>query len=132
MSISRCPKTKPLLAWMLYCSILLSAWLCATGHGQMAGMQLSGLDSEFCSLHDNGGASDLSDHSSMLMASSMGDGCALSSLFSAVLLAALFGLLALLAGESARPLPPLHARRSPRDRWPLANPRASPQVLLSL
>lgn len=117
---------------MLYCSILLSAWLCATGHGQMAGMQLSGLNGQFCSVHDNGGASDLTDHTSTLMATSMGDGCALSSLFSAVLLAALFGLFALLAGESPRALPPLHAQRSPRDRWPLANPRASPHALLSL
>lgn len=133
MNLAR--KRKSLIAWALYFSVLLSALLCAIGHGQMAGLQLSGLDGGFygesCSVSSSSahGHTDLDGSGSMPMNMTDGSGCALSSLFSAIILAALFGLLGLLAGEAVRPLPTLNLSRSPRHRWPLINPRASPASL---
>ena len=41
-------KDRSLTAWVLYFSILFSAFVCAISHGQMAGLQLSGLDGQYC------------------------------------------------------------------------------------
>ena len=49
-------KDRSLTAWVLYFSILFSAFVCAISHGQMAGMQLSGLDGQYCSFEGNFGA----------------------------------------------------------------------------
>jgi hypothetical protein len=126
-------KRTPLIAWTLYFSVLFSAWMCAIGHGQMSGMQLSGLGTQFCSLHSNIEAQDTLEHGSMSSMSSLTDSsCVLSSLFSAILIAALFGLFNRLKAEAPLPLPELNNRFAPRDRWPLANPRASPALLPSL
>jgi hypothetical protein len=124
---------KSLLTWMLYFSVLFSSWMCAIDHGQMSGLHLSGLGNQFCSLHSGGDIQPISDHTqASAMSQTPGPDCMLTSLFSAILLAALFGLLSLLKGESSCPLPPLNKRSAPRDRWPLANPRASPALLPSL
>jgi hypothetical protein len=119
-----------LLAWLLYCSLLFSALACSVGHGQMAALQLSGLPGQFCALGTNASAAiDLGDGSSQQLLMPADSGCALSSLFSAVLLAALFGLLGLFALLAAQPLPALpRGLRSPRYLWPSANPRASPYL----
>ncbi|WXL24859.1 DUF2946 family protein [Ectopseudomonas mendocina] len=123
---------KPHLIWMLYFSVLFSSWMCAIDHGQMSGLSLSGLGGQFCTLHNIGDIQPLGDHAQdSAMSSIAGPECMLSSLFSAILLAALFGLLCLLKGDPTHPLPPLNSRSAPRDRWPLANPRASPSLLLS-
>lgn len=123
---------KSLIAWALYFSVLLSSVLCAIGHGQMAGLQLSGLDGAFCSVsNDHGVHTNLDDAGGMPMSMTGDTGCAVTSLFSAIILAAFFGLLGLLAGEAVRPLPVLDISRSPRHRWPLINPRASPALLPS-
>ncbi|GGJ87403.1 hypothetical protein GCM10009304_11570 [Pseudomonas matsuisoli] len=108
-------------------SILFGALVCAISHGQMAGMQLSGLDASFCTLEAGFGAhADLGDSGSNVSNAMGGSGCAIASVFGAILLAAFFGLLGLLGAELKRPLPPLLAFRLSRDRWPPANPRASP------
>lgn len=117
-----------LFAWLLYCSLLFSALACSIGHGQMAALQLSGLASQYCALDDGntGAALDLSASSKKLLVLN-DSACALSSLFSAPLLAALFGLLGLLPGLRAPPLSrPSQWLISPRYLWPSANPRASP------
>lgn len=120
-------KERSLTAWLLYFSILFGAFACAISHGQMAGMQLSGLDSQYCSFDGNFGAGANLDGSGIVAPDpATGSNCALASLFSAIILAAFFGLLGMLAGERVRPLPALHIPRLARYRWPPANPRASP------
>jgi hypothetical protein len=127
MNLARSDRT--LLAWMLYFSVLFSALACSIGHGQMAGLQLSGLDGVYCSL--DGGSASGSDFGAAGLASlgaAGGAGCALSSTFSALILAAFFGLLGLLC--ATRPLfaAPSCAPRPVRYLWPSANPRASPSL----
>ncbi|MDM9653035.1 DUF2946 domain-containing protein [Pseudomonas wenzhouensis] len=120
-------KERSLTAWLLYFSILFGAFACAISHGQMAGMQLSGLDSQYCSFDGNFGAGANLDGSGIVAPDpATGSNCALASLFSAIILAAFFGLLGLLAAERVRALPALHILRLARYRWPPANPRASP------
>lgn len=126
-------KDRPLIPWLLYFSILFSAFVCAIGHGQMAGMQLSGLDGQYCSFEGNFGAgADLDGSGVVAPNPATGSNCALASLFSAIILAAFFGLLGLLAAERTLPLPALHIPRLARYRWPPANPRASPSQLPAL
>jgi len=122
---------RALTAWMLYFSILFGALACAVGHGQMAGLQLSGLDGGFCSYEGNTlSGTHLQDAD--LLPSVAGAGCVLTSSFAALILAAFFGLLGLLALSAAEPLPPAFRQRLRPDRWPPANPRASPQPLPAL
>ncbi|MDM8348140.1 DUF2946 domain-containing protein [Pseudomonas sp. sp1636] len=125
MKLTRADRS--LLAWMLYFSVLFSALACSIGHGQMAGMQLSGLDGQYCSVDGNFGAGiDLPGSASVPLNLAAGSACSLCSTFSALILAAFFGLLGLL-GASRQPLAaPLRAGRPVRYLWPSANPRASP------
>jgi hypothetical protein len=116
-----------LLAWMLYFSVLFSALACSIGHGQMAGLQLSGLDGQFCSFAGNFGAgADLSDSGVVALNPATGSGCSLSSTFSAIILAAFFGLLGLLVASRAPLAAVFFIPRPVRYLWPSANPRASP------
>lgn len=126
MKIARTERS--LVAWILYVSILFSAFSCAIGHGQMAGLQLSSLGDEYCSLDGNFGA-DLDDSGLATTTSTPGSSCVLVSLFSALILAAFFGLWGLLTIDQARPFARLYLSRSNRYRWPPANPRASPYGL---
>ncbi len=123
------PRThRRLLAWMLYFSVLFSAFACSIGHGQMAGLQLSGLDSEYCSFDGNFGAgADLEGSGIAPLNPATGSGCSLCSTFSALILAAFFGLLGLLTQRQIRLNPLLLCTGQPvRYLWPSANPRASP------
>ncbi|KRW58488.1 DUF2946 domain-containing protein [Pseudomonas sp. TTU2014-080ASC] len=117
-----------LFAWMLYFSVLFSALVCSIGHGQMAGLQLSGLDGQYCSFEGNFGAgADLNGSGVIAPNPATGSGCALSSGFSAVLLAAFFGLLGLLPlTRTIRLASWLSPATAVRFLWPSANPRASP------
>ncbi|WP_212631421.1 DUF2946 domain-containing protein [Pseudomonas sp. KB-10] len=120
-------KDRSLTAWVLYFSILFSAFVCAISHGQMAGMQLSGLDGQYCSFEGNFGAgADLDGSGIVAPNPATGSNCALASLFSASILAAFFGLLGLLTVERSWSASALHLPRISRYRWPPANPRASP------
>ncbi|MGQ7959563.1 DUF2946 domain-containing protein [Pseudomonas sp. SP16.1] len=122
-------KHRSLIAWLLYFSILFGALACAIGHGQMAGLQLSGLSSQYCSFEGNFGAGADLDGSGVVAANpATGSGCALGSLFSAIILAALFGLLGLLAANRAPAVARLSIPRAVRYLWPSANPRASPLI----
>jgi hypothetical protein len=116
-----------LLAWMLYFSVLFSAFACSIGHGQMAGLQLSGLSSQYCSFDGNFGAgADLDGSGVVAPNPATGSGCSLTSLFSAIIVAALFGLLGLLAASRAPLAVFAFIPRPVRYLWPSANPRASP------
>ncbi|APU31784.1 DUF2946 domain-containing protein [Ectopseudomonas chengduensis] len=118
---------RSLTAWVLYFSILFSAFVCAISHGQMAGMQLSGLDGQYCSFDGNFGAgADLDGSGIVAPNPATGSNCALASLFSAIILAAFFGLLGLLSASRALPGVGLAVRHPVRYLWPSANPRASP------
>ena len=118
---------RSLIAWMLYACILFSALACSIGHGQMAGLQLSGIDGAYCSAQGNSGpAIDLAGAGAPLSNVAGGTGCSLCSTFGALILAAFFGLLGLLApGRSPAP-PPRLSSTAVRFLWPSANPRASP------
>ena len=119
-----------LLAWMLYFSVLFSAFACSIGHGQMAGLQLSGLSSQYCSFDGNFGAgADLDGSGVVAPNPATGSGCVLASLFSAIILAAFFGFLGLLVASCAALLSVFFAPYPVRYLWPSANPRASPSTL---
>lgn len=123
-------RQRSLTAWVLYFSILFGAFACAIGHGQMAGLQLSGVDGQFCSFEGNFAAgADLSGSGIVPPSPAGGGNCVLTSTFAALILAAFFGLFGLLAPSRAVPLPTLLFSNATRERWPAANPRASPSVL---
>jgi hypothetical protein len=118
---------RSLIAWMLYFSVLFSAFACSIGHGQMAGLQLSGLDGQYCSFEGNSAAGvDLTGSGIPAVNPATGSGCSLCSTFSALILAAFFGLLGLLGASRQPRAAPLLAGRPVRYLWPSANPRASP------
>jgi Protein of unknown function (DUF2946) len=119
---------RPLIAWALYFSVLFAALACAISHGQMAGMQLSGLDAQYCAFDGNFGAGADLDGSGVIPTALLGGGCVIASSFSAILLAAFFGLFGLLNREAMRPLPSLFLKAPHRHRWPSLNPRASPRT----
>ncbi|NQD92899.1 DUF2946 domain-containing protein [Pseudomonas sp. CrR25] len=118
---------RSLTAWILYFSVLFGAFACSIGHGQMAGLQLSGLDGQYCSFEGNFGAgADLTGSGITPVNPATGSGCSLCSTFSALILAAFFGLLGLLGAAGQRFAPSSFAPRPLRYLWPSANPRASP------
>ncbi|WP_157718678.1 DUF2946 domain-containing protein [Halopseudomonas litoralis] len=118
-------RRRALLAWMLFACILFSALHCASGHGQMVAVQLGAINAEHGHHHhaEHAEATEAHDHTSA------DSSCDFASPFSAIILAAFFGLLGLLAMDALRPLPVWHVPRQPRSRWPPANPRASPLLL---
>lgn len=115
------------IAWVLYLSILFASLMCAMGHGQAGSVPAGAHGADFCSMDMHGTTDSHTDtkHASLPMVAD----CAIASLFSSILLAALFCLLHLLSGSmvQTRSLPILS--RSPREHWPLINPRASPGSL---
>lgn len=113
-----------LLAWVLLLCTLYGAWHCAVGHGQMLVMPAAHL----ADAHAHQPAQ-FADQASGHAHASVDSGCDFASPFGAIILAAFFGLLALLAVEAARQFPPSVVLRQPRCRWPPANPRAPPQRL---
>jgi hypothetical protein len=113
-------------AWLLYFSVLFAALVCAIGHGQMAGLQLSGMDTSFCALDAEPSAGSRADTGAAVVMSLLGGGCVIASSFGAILLAAFFGLFGLLGGDGLNPLPDLLLAIQRRHRWPSLNPRASP------
>src|SRR5690606_3813462 len=68
-------------------------------------------------------------HDSSSMNAVTGAGCAIASLFGAVMVAALFGLVGRLPTNPARPPSTPVLPTAPRYHWPPANPRASPTLL---
>ena len=118
---------RSLIAWTLYCCVLFSAFACSIGHGQMAALQLSGLDGQYCSFAGNVGAGvDLSGSGIPAVNPATGSACSLCSTFGALILAAFFGLLGLFAASRPPLAAPASVPRPVRYLWPSANPRASP------
>ncbi len=126
MNLSR--SNRSLLAWVLYFSVLFSALACAVSHGQMTGLQLSGMDGGYCGL-DASGSMDMGGVDSGVPMPFMGSVCPLCSTFVALALAAFFGLLGLLPRQRPATLrPSAEPGGAVRYLWPSANPRASPLV----
>ena len=124
------PTRRPLLALILYFSVLFSAFACALGHGQLAGLQLSGIDGLSCSASAAVASGERGDFAVAALAAVGGSGCLLCSSFVGVALAAFFGLLGLLPLRQIRPVPALLcATKAVRYLWPSANPRASPLLV---
>lgn len=128
MKLSRTDRS--LLAWMLYFSLLFSALACSIGHGQMAGLQLSGLDGLYCGGAASGSLSgELGASGAATANPATGFACALCATFGGLALAAFFGLLGLLPLRQIRPNALLvSAGHAVRYLWPSANPRASPII----
>lgn len=119
---------RSLTAWVLYASILFSLFACGIHHGQMSGLQLSGLDWQFCSTSSTADAFAVGD-----LGDAPGDGgtlgafsCPLCSSI-ALSIALLFGLSWLLRLSGKPPyFAQVRSKAPPRYTWPSANPRASP------
>lgn len=118
-------KERSLLAWMLFLSVLFSALHCAFGHEQMSTLAVVANEHVHHQHHSHTGHDEAAAHHH----ASADTGCDFASPFSAIILAAFFGLLGRLAVEAARPLPVLYPRCAVRTHWPPANPRASPELL---
>ncbi|MCY1271306.1 hypothetical protein D3C76_1165160 [compost metagenome] len=123
MDVAR--RHRSLIAWVLYGSILLSAFVCSIVHGHMGGLQLGGVGGLYCSSADFGPAAlDDVDAPATGHAQLNALDCPLCG---ALILgvAALF-LLAWLRRPASRPFrhPAPRVFASPRDNWPPANPRA--------
>ena len=116
---------RSLLAWTLYACVLFNAFACSLGHAQSAGLQLSGLDSLFCSVNDSAATDSAEDSKSGLPSS---PSCALGSTIT-LSLGLLLGLSWLLR-RGHEHFPPRSPERqlTPRIAWPSANPRASPAL----
>ncbi|WP_414717820.1 DUF2946 family protein [Stutzerimonas kunmingensis] len=137
MKLARHQRT--LITWGLYLSVFIAGLACAFCHGQMAGHQLAGpsVDHHAASHSGSHGGSHGHDHTqsaqtshdSSSMSSVTGAGCAIASLFGAVMVAALFGLVGRLPTNPTRPPSTPLLPKMPRFHWPPANPRASPQLL---
>ncbi|PTS86001.1 DUF2946 domain-containing protein [Pseudomonas sp. HMWF032] len=122
MNTARQPR--PLIAWTLYACVLFNLLACGIAHGQMAGLQLSGLYAIVC-LDQGAVGGDLS-----LAPGALSDSASFSCpLCSGVALGmALLFALAWVPRNTLRLRPFLSANHSPpRYLWPSANPRASPQ-----
>ncbi|SNS73746.1 DUF2946 domain-containing protein [Pseudomonas segetis] len=119
---------RSLIAWILYASVLFSAFACSISHGQMTALQLSGIDGAYCSAQGNsGGTLDISDSDTVLFNPATGFGCSMCSTFVGIALAAFFGVLGLFLSSPRRLISPAPLSRRPvRYLWPSANPRASP------
>ncbi|XXF08029.1 DUF2946 family protein [Pseudomonas sp. D2-3] len=130
MNLSRSDRS--LLAWVLYFSVLFSALACAVSHGQMTGLQLSGMAGGYCGLDASAGggaAMDMGGADANMPMPLMGSGCSLCSTFLALALAAFFGLLGLLPRRRlAPPRPCVEPGGAVCYLWPSANPRASPPI----
>ncbi|MBD9482536.1 DUF2946 family protein [Pseudomonas sp. PDM14] len=122
---------RSLTAWVLYASVLFSLFACGIHHGQMSGLQLSGLNGGFCSMgSDSGPGIDLGSSQQTPDAAEFSCPlCSSSSLAVAVHSATwafdpahLHGVPAVSAGDWVHP-PPHHL-------WPSLNPRASPALLV--
>ncbi|ARU87268.1 DUF2946 domain-containing protein [Pseudomonas sp. M30-35] len=119
---------RSLIAWLLYASILFSAFACSISHGQMTGLQLSGIDGVYCSAQGSSNAAlDIAGSDTPLFNPATGFGCSMCSTFVGIALAAFFGVLGLfLRPQQKLVAPRLLFRRPVRYLWPSANPRASP------
>ncbi len=126
MKFSRTDRS--LLAWTLYCCVLLNVFTCSIGHGQMVGMQLNGIGGQFCAV-DPATQAPVSTNSSQdqLPTLSKAFGCPLCSsggmgpAFNSSL------TLATLPEQHSPPLAPIASADLPaRFIWPAANPRAPP------
>lgn len=121
--------TRTLTAWLLYASVLFSLFACGLHHGQMSGLELSGLDGSHCS-HHHTPADNLDDSGSGH--AQMPFTCPLcSSYAAAVALNSQAWHLGLAVAQRTAPADaPQPAQPPPRERWPSLNPRASPASFL--
>jgi len=118
---------RALIAWMLYACLLFNLFACAIGHGQMVGLQLSGIGGVFCSAEGNAGPDlDNGFADSPVSQLSIPFSCPLCS--AAALSLGLLFLLGWLPRHISRPRLAREQRNKapPRYCWPSANPRASP------
>src|SRR3989338_57733 len=123
MNLNRAARS--LIAWVLYICILFSALACSIGHGQMAGLQLSGISGLYCSTDGSAGA-DLEAGLVSPVGVAGVLGCAIGAALSLGL--ALLFCLSWLRRPAGCPRPARERRGKapPRYSWPSANPRASP------
>ncbi|NBA98370.1 DUF2946 domain-containing protein [Pseudomonas sp. R5(2019)] len=131
--MNRALRPRPLIAWMLYASVLFTVLACGFHHGQMSGMNLTVLGSDHGSVkaqhhgashalsHDKGDPSDHAKHMATLT-------CPLCSSFGlAVTLNTSSWALDYVPGDAIAPVVVRSlAQPPPRFSWPALNPRAPP------
>jgi hypothetical protein len=121
------PAQRPFVAWLLYFSILFNVPTCGLLHGQMMGMQLSGVGIVFCSLGYGSSVDVSADDGATATSNMMAFKCPVCGTVS-LSIGLLFALAWLLSLRRDRPSPLRQSAQGlyPRYAWPPANPRASP------
>jgi len=121
------PSQRALFAWLLYFSILFNVPTCGLLHGQVTGMQLSGVGIVFCSLGYGSGVDLSAEDGASATSNMMAFKCPVCGAIS-ISIGMLFALAWLLTLRRDRPTALRQAaqRLYPRYAWPPANPRASP------
>ncbi|WP_122315264.1 DUF2946 domain-containing protein [Pseudomonas cichorii] len=125
---------RSMIAWVLYFSVLFSLFGCGIHHGQMSGLNLSGLNGGFCAEGNQGGAGiDLGSSDQTGQAAAQFS-CSLCSLFgvAVALNADAWSLDYLPVSASAVLNAPYRAQPPPRYVWPSLNPRAPPHNVLAV
>lgn len=128
MTLTQSPRTRSLTAWLLYASVLFSVFVCGIHHGQMSGLNLSGLGGGFCSMDGEGGPAIDASGTEQSLVHLTEVNCPLCSSFAGgvAINTAGWSLPANLA-QAITPQPsPNWAHAPPRYTWPSLNPRASP------
>lgn len=122
-------QSRALTAWALYASVLFSLLICGLHHGQMSGLQLSGLNGGFCSLSsEHGPAVDLGDSSGDQHMAQL-DCPVCSSFVQAVAPSSTGWWFERLRGSAPSPMVERSwAQPPPRYVRPALNPRASPAI----
>lgn len=118
---------RSLIAWTLYACVLFNLFACTIAHGQMAGLQLSGLDGLFCSAEGVVQADVAQDSSTPVASAPFSCPLCAAVTLDIALFFALAWLLRL--GGEPRLERREHSKTPPRYLWPSANPRASPSFL---
>lgn len=115
---------------MLYASVLFSLFVCGIHHGQMSGLNLSGLGGGFCSAFSGNGAGVDTTSADQQSAHLAQVSCPLCSSFaSAVAINTTSWALDFVPAQGSAPVVVRSwAQPPPRYSWPSLNPRASPIV----
>lgn len=126
-AMDRPASNRPLIAWILYFSVLFNVLCCGLSHGQALGFALNGIGGSFCSLGSDTSVLKIKQDGGLTTADwSNPFTCPMCS---AILLLLLFlvGVAWLLACANPKPFKrEVRSQAPPRYCWPSANPRASP------
>lgn len=125
MKLSRHNHT--LITWLLAASLLISLLACAIAHGQLSGLQLSGIGGQYCTSSQGTAptfGNDLSSPSDSTGSISISCPLCTGLALNVLALGALYWLA--LRGRTISPNGTHRSRLAPRHCWPASSPRAPP------